>query len=86
MISALRERPFGGNVADYKRVVRAIDGVGDLQVYPTWNGGGTVKLSILGADWMPASGQLVEAVQNAVDPPPTRAWATVPRPSEPRSP
>ena len=39
MISALRERPFGGNVADYKRVVRAIDGVGDLQVYPTWNGG-----------------------------------------------
>ncbi len=72
VISALRERPFGGNVADYKRVVRAIDGVGDLQVYPTWNGGGTVKLSILGADWMPASQQLVEAVQNAVDPPPNQ--------------
>lgn len=69
-ISALRERPFGGNVADYKRVVRAMDGVGDLQIYPTWNGGGTVKLSIIGSDWMPASPELVEAVQAAVDPPP----------------
>ena len=69
-ISALNEQPFGGNVADYKRVVLAIDGVGGLQVYPTWNGGGTVKLSILGADWMPASALLVETVQNTVDPPP----------------
>lgn len=69
-ISALRERPFGGNVADYKRVVLAIDGVGGLQVYPTWDGGGTVKLSILGADWMPASPLLAETVQNTVDPPP----------------
>lgn len=72
VISALRERPFGGNVADYKRVVRAIDGVGDLQVYPTWDGGGTVKLSVMGADWMPAPTQLVEAVQAAVDPPPNQ--------------
>ncbi len=70
VISALRERPFGGNVADYKRVVRAIDGVGDLQVYPTWDGGGTVKLSIIGADWMPAPAPLVQTVQAAVDPPP----------------
>lgn len=69
-IDALTEQPFGGNVADYKRVVLAIDGVGGLQVYPHWMGGGTVKLSIMGADWMPASPQLVETVQNAVDPPP----------------
>ena len=69
-IAALTEQPFGGNVADYKRVVLAIDGVGGLQVYPHWRGGGTVKLSVLGADWMPASAELVEAVQNTVDPPP----------------
>lgn len=69
-IDALTEQPFGGNVADYKRVVLAIDGVGGLQVYPTWQGGGTVKLSIIGSDWMPASPQLVETVQNTVDPPP----------------
>ena len=69
-IDALTEQPFGGNVADYKRVVLAIDGVGGLQVYPHWQGGGTVKLSVRGADWMPASAELVEAVQNTVDPPP----------------
>ncbi len=69
-IDALNEQPFGGNVADYRRVVLAIDGVGGLQVYPVWSGGGTVKLSIMGADWMPASPQLVETVQNIVDPPP----------------
>ena len=50
-------------------VVLAIDGVGGLQVYPTWDGGGTVKLSVMGSDWMPASPQLVETVQNTVDPP-----------------
>lgn len=72
ILSALRERPFGGNVADYKRVVLAIDGVGALQIYPTWDGGGTVKLSTMGADWMPASPQLVETVQTAVDPPPNQ--------------
>ena len=69
-IDALTEQPFGGNVADYKRVVLAIDGVGGLQVYPHWQGGGTVKLSVLGADWMPASAELVVTVQNTVDPPP----------------
>jgi len=72
VISALNERPFGGNVADYKRVVLAIDGVGGVQVYPTWDGGGTVKLSLIGSDWMPASVQLVETVQTAVDPPPNQ--------------
>ena len=71
-ISALNERPFGGNVADYKRVVLAIDGVGGVQVYPTWDGGGTVKLSLMGSDWMPASQRLVDTVQLAVDPPPNQ--------------
>lgn len=72
VLSALNERPFGGNVADYKRVVLAMDGVGGVQVYPTWAGGGTVKLSLIGSDWMPVSEQLIEAVQTAVDPPPNQ--------------
>lgn len=70
LISALNERPFGGNIAAYREYVLALDGVGAVQVYPTWNGGGTVKLSVLGADFMPASSTLVNNVQNAVDPPP----------------
>ena len=72
LIEALNERPFGGNIASYRQYVTGIDGVGAVQVYPTWNGGGTVKLSVLGADWLPASPTLVENVQNAVDPPPNQ--------------
>lgn len=72
LITALNERPFGGNIAAYRENIPAIDGVGAVQVYPTWNGGGTVKCSILGADFLPASSTLVENVQNAIDPPPNQ--------------
>lgn len=66
---ALNDRPFGGNIAAYRQAILAIDGVGALQVYPTWNGGGTVKCVILGADtFLPASPTLVENVQTAIDP------------------
>lgn len=72
LITALNEKPFGGNVASYRSFIGGIDGVGAVQVYPTWNGGGTVKCSIIGADFEPASETLVENVQNAVDPPPNQ--------------
>lgn len=72
IIEALNDRPFGGNIASYRTYIMAIDGVGAVQVYPTWNGGGTVKCSVLGADLLPASPTLVENVQNAVDPPPNQ--------------
>lgn len=72
LIAALNDRPFGGNVASYRDAILAIDGVGAVQIYPVWNGGGTVKCSVLGADWLPASPDLVSAVQMAADPPPNR--------------
>ena len=72
LISALNERPFGGNIASYRADILEIDGVGAVQIYPTWNGGGTVKCSILGADFAPASSELIENVQNAIDPPPNQ--------------
>ena len=69
LITALNDRPFGGNIAAYRENIMAIDGVGAVQVYPTWNGGGTVACSILGSDFLPASAELVEQVQNTIDPP-----------------
>lgn len=72
LIIALNEKPFGGNVAAYRTEILAIDGVGAVQVYPVWDGGGTVKCSVLGADYAPASNTLVENVQNAIDPPPNQ--------------
>lgn len=69
VLTALNERPFGGNLASYRTDIANMDGVGGVQVYPTWNGGGTVKCSILGADFLPASQTLVQNVQAAIDPP-----------------
>lgn len=70
LITALNQRPFAGNLAAYRQNILAIDGVGAVQVYPTWNGGGTVACSVLGADYLPASPTLVQNVQNAIDPQP----------------
>lgn len=64
----LNNPPFGGNIADYKLKVNSIDGVGATKVFPVWKGGGTVKCTIIGADWNSPSQTLVDTVQTIVDP------------------
>ena len=59
---------YGGNVADYLSMLSKINEVGAGQVYPVWNGPGTVKLVILNNDLMPASVDLVKKVKNIIDP------------------
>lgn len=59
---------FGGNVADYKDKTNAITGVGGVKVYPVWNGGGTVKLTIIASDFTAPSTELISKVQTAIDP------------------
>jgi len=59
---------FGGNIAAYRNTILAIDGVGAVQVYPAYNGGGTVLCSILDAQLTPAESGLVEQVQNTICP------------------
>ena len=59
---------FGGNVADYREKVNAITGVGGVKVYPVWNGGGTVKLTIIASDYTAPSSELISKVQTAIDP------------------
>ncbi|OMF17254.1 phage tail protein [Paenibacillus amylolyticus] len=66
--AAVNEQPFGGNVADYKVKIRAIDGVGGVKVYPAWQGGGTVKVAIMATGFVPPSTTLVNEVQTIVDP------------------
>lgn len=68
IILSLREKPFGGNVQSYIDYISKIDGVGGVQVYPVWNGGGTVKCSIIGADLNPCSQELIDRVQTEIDP------------------
>lgn len=59
---------FGGNVADYREKVNAITGVGGVKVYPVWNGGGTVKLTVIASDFTAPSTELISRVQTAIDP------------------
>nr|WP_233167445.1 baseplate J/gp47 family protein [Paenibacillus roseus] len=66
--SAVNEPAFGGNVADYKQEINAISGVGACKVYPAWNGGGTVKVTIIAADWSAPTTALVNQVQTIMDP------------------
>ncbi len=66
--SSFTSKAFGGNVADYLEKTNAIDGVGATKVTPIWNGGGTVKLTILGGDYNKASDILIDNVQQIIDP------------------
>lgn len=65
---ALNENPFGGNIADYKVKVKAIPGVGAVQIYPVWNGGGTVKVCIVDTQYNPCSDDFMKQVQDELDP------------------
>lgn len=60
---------FGGNISSYRQTILALDGVGAVQVYPAWDGGGTVLCSILGDDLKPALPATVQEVQNYICPP-----------------
>ncbi|AZN76486.1 hypothetical protein CXB72_04755 [Lactobacillus acidophilus] len=59
---------YGGNVADYLDMTSKIHDVGATQVYPVWDGPGTVKLVILNNDLMPASQTLIKKVKEEIDP------------------
>lgn len=59
---------YGGNVADYMDMLSKIDSVGAGQIYPAWQGGGTVKLVILNNNNRAASPELVKQVKEQIDP------------------
>lgn len=64
----INEQPFGGNVADYRQKLRALDGVASVKITPVWQGGGTVKATIMATNYTPPSTALVAQVQEIVDP------------------
>lgn len=62
------EKTFAGNIADYRKRTKEIEGVGAVKVIPVWNGGGTVKLIILDSDYNKSSSVLVDKVQQEICP------------------
>lgn len=66
--SSFEKGAFGGNKRDYEEKIGSIEGVGVVKVYPTWAGGGTVKVRLLDAEHNVPSSELVQTVQELVDP------------------
>lgn len=66
----VNKKAFGGNVAQYEEEIKAIAGVGEVQVFPVWNGGGTVKCSVIDAEYNAISDEFIAQIQETLDPPP----------------
>lgn len=64
-INAMR---YGGNVDQYREWISDIPGVGRFRVQPLWNGRGTVRAIITDANNNVPSQELVDLVQNTLDP------------------
>lgn len=60
---------FGGNISAYRNTILGLSGVGAVQVYPAYNGGGTVLCSILDDNFEPALQALIDTVQDYICPP-----------------
>lgn len=65
---SFESQAFGGNIADYKQKTNSIQGVGSTKVTPVWNGGGTVLLTIINSNFEAASEELIQSVQEIIDP------------------
>lgn len=66
--ASFQAQAFGGNKQDYIDKTLETPGVGAVKVTPVWNGGGTVKLTILDSEYHRASSYLLEQVQQKIDP------------------
>lgn len=66
--SRVKDNVSDGNVATYQQWCNEYDGIGNAKIFPLWNGGNTVKVSILSTSNEVASDTLVENFQNYLDP------------------
>lgn len=67
-LANLMKTAFGGNIAQYRQWAKEIPGIGGVQVYPVWAGGGTVKLSIIDTDYNSCSSEFCQTILEKFDP------------------
>lgn len=68
IVEYLNEKPYGGNIADYREKVNAISGVRQTKVFPAWQGNGSVLISIVEANFNPVSQEFIRQVKEYLDP------------------
>ena len=59
---------FAGNVAYYRQIISDYDYIGGLQVYPAWQGGGTVKLVVIDKSKKPLAENILKNLREEIDP------------------
>lgn len=57
-----------GNIAQYRDWAEKFDGIGAVKVFPLWNGGNTIKVSITNRLYQVADSTLVNEFQEYLDP------------------
>lgn len=67
-ILKVTKKSFGGNIAQYDELLKEQSGVGDVQIYPVWDGGGTVKISVIDAEYSAPDSAFITALQEIIDP------------------
>lgn len=68
-LEAIGRVDFGGNIQSYRNYVLAQEGVGACQVWPCWNGPGTVAISVVSPMMTPVESDRLEILQNLICPP-----------------
>lgn len=68
IISKLNSKSFGGNITDYEQYVEDISGTSKPKVFPVWNGGGTVKISVLDSQYNAISEEFISKIKEIIDP------------------
>lgn len=67
-LNSFNEKSFAGNKQDYINKCVAIGGVGACKVESVWDGGGTVRLTILDSEYGAATSELITKVKKQFDP------------------
>ena len=69
IIARINQKGFGGNIQDYKELFAdEISGTSEPKVYPTWAGGGTVKISVLDSEYNPITNEFKQQIKEYIDP------------------
>ncbi|MEH6940770.1 baseplate J/gp47 family protein [Bacillus sp. JJ722] len=64
----IRTPATSNNKHHFRNWAREVTGVGEARVFPLWNGDNTVKVVIIDSNMLPASQELIDAVQEHIDP------------------
>ena len=67
-LKSINQEAFAGNKAAYQEYVENLDGVESCKVFPVWNGGGTVKLAVVGSGNTIPSSTFIDDIQTLIDP------------------